>query len=106
MKLCGLPSSPAAMAAAAGMGHSTTFTAATTKVMRIASPVKAAAEKKHIRFRHHHATAIAFAHDPDTSGHSRQQRDTQSNLYQIQPTLRLLHTDIPFAKFCLIFIGQ
>jgi hypothetical protein len=82
--------------------------------MHITSPFIAAAEKIHIRLRHHHRAAVTSAHETHTSRQGRQQRNPQPNLDSVNRTVRLVHTDLLLAEeikppdvnsfFCSIFM--
>jgi hypothetical protein len=68
--------------------------------MHVAPPIKAASEKEQIRPRHHHRAAVTSAHatTPVTSRQGRQQRNPQPHLNSVNHSVRLVHTDLPFAK--------
>jgi hypothetical protein len=88
------------MFTAAGMRRRTTYNSAMTIIMNVAPPVITAAEKKQIRPRHHHLAAVTSAsvHPTHTSRQGRQQRNPQPNLDSVNQTVRLVHTDLPFAE--------
>src|ERR1035441_3375988 len=109
----GAPTAAACMSAAAGMRCRTTYRSTITITMHIAPPFIAAAKKIHIRLRHHHRAAVTSTHVTSThvtsvhvtsvhvthtSCQGRQQRNPQPNLDQVNRTVRLVHTDLPFAE--------
>jgi hypothetical protein len=66
--------------------------------MHIASPVIAAAEKINIRLCHHHSATVTSVHPTHTSRQGRQQRNPQPNFDSVNQSIRLVHTDLPFAE--------
>jgi hypothetical protein len=81
------------------MRRRTTYNSALTVIMHIASPIIAAAEKIHFRLRrqHHPAVTSASVHPTHTSRQGRHQRNPQPNFDSVNQSIRLVHTDLPFA---------
>jgi hypothetical protein len=66
--------------------------------MYITPPIIAAAEEIHIRPRHHHLAAVTSTHPTHASRQGRRQRNPQPNLDPVNQSVRLIHTDLPFAE--------